>query len=78
MLMVPRDVPTKFGGIVRVMPDGSVIVIKRDFGLTTEPECSEAAHRQMYLWMCEQYGLSPSPTLFPPQPVPVAPIPAPE
>ncbi|TXH14009.1 MAG: hypothetical protein E6R03_10210 [Hyphomicrobiaceae bacterium] len=63
--MLPyRDSPTKFGGVVRIMPNGTVVVIKRDFGLTDEPECSEAAHRQMYKWMCEQMGVPFDPSLF--------------
>jgi hypothetical protein len=69
MPMLPyRDTHTKFGGVIRIFPDGSSQVIQRDFGLTTEPECSEAAHRQMYRWFCEQHGILYDPTLFQNQP----------
>lgn len=53
MPMPYRDTPTKFGGIIRIFPGEPPPppqVIKRDFGLTTEPECSEEAHEQMRRW----------------------------
>jgi len=49
-----RDTPTKFGGVIRIWLDGHTEIIKRDFGLTTEPECSEEAHAQMRRW-CEEH-----------------------
>jgi hypothetical protein len=77
------DTPTKFGGIVRIFPDGSSQVIKRDFGLTTEPWCSEEAHAQMKRWLEENMpwvfmipveaitpGASQPPLLPPPPPPP--------
>jgi hypothetical protein len=73
-----RDAKTEFGGIVRLWSNGAVEVIQRDFGLTWEPECSEAAHRQIYLWFCARYGLVPLSGLFvDPQPTPPPPPPPP-
>jgi hypothetical protein len=51
-----RDTPTAYGGIVRIFPDGSSQIIKRDFGLTHEPECSEEAHKQILKWWQESIG----------------------
>lgn len=66
MLMPFRDTHTPGDGVVRFYPDGTHVVIKRDFGLTTEPECSEAAHHQIRKWFCLKYGIpDDSDTLFP-------------
>jgi hypothetical protein len=48
-----RDTPTKYGGVIRIFPNGTTIVLVRDFGLTTEPECSEEAHAKMSEWLHE-------------------------
>ena len=80
-----RDTPTKFGGIVRLFPDGSSTVIKRDFGLTTEPECSEEAHAQMHRWfeanmpwvLQVPVGAIVPGQVQPPAPIPPMPVPPP-
>jgi hypothetical protein len=60
-----RDVQSEFGGVYRIHFDGRIEVIKRDFGLTWEPECSEASHRQMYKWFCQRYDMTFNPDMFP-------------
>ena len=83
-----RDTPTKWGGLIRIFADGSPPqVIRRDFGLTTEPECSEEAHERMRQWFMryqpeiftipvEAIG-GPSPVPVPPPPPPPIPPPVP-
>lgn len=63
-----RDSPTENGGVVRFLPGNPhPIVVKRDCGLTDEPECSNQAHRQMRKWFCAKYGIpDDSAALFPP------------
>ena len=59
-----RDTPTKWGGVVRIFPSGQSQVLVRDFGLTTQPECSEEAHAQIDAWRREhhpEFYLSPIP-----------------
>lgn len=46
-----RYIHTKYGGLIMVMPDGSLKVIRRDFGLTWEDPCSREAHMKMHEYL---------------------------
>lgn len=77
-----RIIHTPYGGLLKVMPDGSIRVVRRDFGLTWEDECSREAHRKMYEYLTgepcpPEYYLSdpPSVTRPPEEPQPVVPVP---